>query len=577
MPSLSRPPKMAPHGLTRCSQLATRSYTPTRCFSIAKNIDARKERVVILGSGWAGYGFARTLDPAKYERVIISPRSYFVFTPLLASTAVGTLEFRTILEPVRRLPGKIGFYQGWADDIDFNRKTIRVETNAAEEAASKTRVPAPFPPAPFPPPSETSGLEKEVSTPAQKPKGDVIDIPYDKLVIACGAYSQTFNIEGVREHAHFLRDIGDARRIRLRVLSLFEQCSYPRGSDHLSDADKRQLLHFAIVGGGPTGIEFAAELHDLIRDDLAPIYPDLMPLVSITVYDVAPKVLPMFDQALAGYAMDTFARQNIHVKTEHHLQRLRLADGELGRRHGALRIKIAEYGDEEVGAGLVVWSTGLMANPLVAKLASQELALDGANPYSTAPGSTTRHLLRDARTGGLLTDPYLRARTATKGSDGNSNSTSTSTSDNPTTPQPGGGSGAGGVLEDVYVIGDCAVMEHDASLPKTAQVAAQQATYLARRLNSIPAGRNGKDSVVRDATGAEAGGKPFRFRNWGTLTYLGSWKAIHQSQADELKGWVAWVVWRGAYLTKSMSWRNKLLVPVYWVISWLFGRGISRF
>jgi NADH dehydrogenase len=477
---------------------------------------------------------------------------------LLASTSVGTLEFRTILEPVRRLPGKIGFYQGWADDIDFNRKTIRVETNAAEEAASKTRVPAPFPS-----PSETSGLEKEVSiSVTQKPKGDIIDIPYDKLVIACGAYSQTFGIEGVREHAHFLRDIGDARRIRLRVLSLFEQCSYPRGSDHLSDADKRQLLHFTIVGGGPTGIEFAAELHDLIRDDLAPIYPDLVPLVSITVYDVAPKVLPMFDQALAGYAMDTFARQNIHVKTEHHLQRLRLADGDLGWRHNALKIKIAEYGDEEVGAGLVVWSTGLMANPLIAKLVSKELALDGANPPSTDPG-TTRHLLRDARTGGIVTDPYLRARTATKG--GND------VKDDKASSQPGGG--GGGILEDVYVIGDCAVMENDTTLPKTAQVAAQQASYLARQLNTGHYSNNHNSHNGSSTTPKKA----FRFRNWGTLTYLGSWKAIHQSQADELKGWVAWVVWRGAYLTKSMSWRNKVLVPIYWVVSWLFGRGISRF
>ena len=63
----------------------------------------QKERVVILGSGWAGYGFARTLDPNKYERIMISPRSYFVFTPLLAGSAVGTLEFRAILESVRRL------------------------------------------------------------------------------------------------------------------------------------------------------------------------------------------------------------------------------------------------------------------------------------------------------------------------------------------------------------------------------------------------------------------------------------------------------------------------------------------
>jgi NADH dehydrogenase len=503
---------------------------------------------VILGSGWAGYGFARTLDPAKYERVVISPRSYFVFTPLLASTSVGTLEFRSILEPVRRLKGNVGFFQGWADDIDFDRKMIRVETNAAEEAASKTIVPPPSPS-----PSETPGLEKEttmeIAATTRKPKGDLINIPYDKLVIACGAYSQTFGIEGVREHAHFLRDIGDARRIRLRVLSLFEQCSYPRGSDHLSDDDKRALLHFAIVGGGPTGIEFAAELHDLIHEDLAPLYPDLIPLVSITVYDVAPKVLPMFDQALAQYAMDTFARQNISVKTEHHLQRLRLADGEFGRRHGALKIKIKEYGDQEVGAGLVVWSTGLMANPLIAKLTAKRLAADGAaaaanNPLSSSGNSDNaasppRHLARDARTGGLVTDAHLRARTLDEAG------------------------GNPGVLDDVYVIGDCAVMENEPSLPKTAQVASQQAVHLAKMLNK------GGAAAVAD--------RPFRFRNWGTLTYLGSWKAIHQSQADELRGWVAWVIWRGAYLTKSMSVRNKILVPFYWMVSWLFGRGISRF
>ncbi|KAK4043995.1 pyridine nucleotide-disulfide oxidoreductase-domain-containing protein [Parachaetomium inaequale] len=554
MSPLSRTSSTAPRGLAR-RNLAIRSLAPTRCFSIAKNNDTRKERVVILGSGWAGYGFARTLDPAKYERVIISPRSYFVFTPLLASTSVGTLEFRSILEPVRRLPGKIGFYQGWADDIDFNRKTIRVETNAAEEAASKTVVPAPFPP-----PSETSGLEKDLTAPPKQPKGDIIDIPYDKLVIACGAYSQTFGIEGVREHAHFLRDIGDARRIRLRVLSLFEQCSYPRGSDHLSDADKRQLLHFAIVGGGPTGIEFAAELHDLIRDDLAPMYPELMPLVSITVYDVAPKVLPMFDQALAKYAMDTFARQNIHVKTEHHLERLRLADGEFGRRHGALKIKIHERGDDEVGAGLVVWSTGLMANPLMAKLAAKDLALPGANPPTTSPPKT-RRLLRDPRTGGIMTDAYLRARTTPTTS---SDQPPSPPDPNPTKPDASSSSSSSSsILEDVYVIGDCAVLSNHPTLPKTAQVAAQQASHLARQLN-----KNGAEGV---------GAREFKFRNWGTLTYLGSWKAIHQSQADELRGWVAWVVWRGAYLTKSMSWRNKMLVPVYWVVSWLFGRGISRF
>lgn len=513
---------------------------------------------MILGSGWAGYAVARNLDKNKFEPIVVSPRSYFVFTPLLASTAVGTLEFRTILEPVRRLPG-VGFCQGWAEDIDFTNKTVRVESNAADDPASKTVVPAD----PTGPPGRGAKI-----------KGEVFDISYDKLIIACGAYSQTFGIQGVREHAHFLRDIGDARRLRLRVLSLFEQCAIPENDEintqpHLTDDDKRTLLHFAIVGGGPTGIEYAAELHDLIYDDLAKIYPQLLPFVSITVYDVAPKVLPMFDQALATYAMNTFARHGIKVKTQHHLERIRPADGHLGKEHGALSIKIKEYGDEEVGAGVVVWSTGLMANPLIQKLAGKEFTLPANHSRYPSPVDSplpVRRLSRDPRTGSLLTDEFLRAQyhtptpTVAAPADGNSNVASVSNTAN------------SAPLEDVFVIGDCSQLtispkssqqqqqQLQQVLPKTAQVASQQALHLARTLN-----RN------------QVAVKPFKFRNWGTMTYLGSWKAIHQSSADELRGWVAWVFWRGAYMTKSMSIRNKILVPVYWVISWLFGRGISRF
>ncbi|KAB5558668.1 pyridine nucleotide-disulfide oxidoreductase-domain-containing protein [Coniochaeta sp. 2T2.1] len=505
----------------------------------------KKERVVILGSGWSGYGLARTLSKERYDPIVISPRAYFVFTPLLAGTAVGTLEFRAVLEPVRR--AGVGFYHGWADDVDFARKIVRVEANATDDMVGRTVIPPP------PPTKGPIHASKEVAPP--RTKGQMFEVPYDKLIIAVGAYSQTFGIKGVREHAHFLRDVGDARRIRLRVLSLFEQCSYPSRTEEepgsastaeqppctanlLTDADKRALLHFAIVGGGPTGIEYAAELHDLIYDDLRKLYPDLMKFVQITVYDVAPKVLPMFDKALADYAMKTFQRNGIAVKTEHHLEHIRLADGYLGAEQGGLKIKVREMGEEEVSAGLVVWSTGLMQNPLVKKLEAKAVlpGSEGATP------GTIHHLLRDKRTGGIVVDPYLRARTTVsmEAAEGDDKGTS--------------------VLPDVFVIGDCAVIEDDAALPKTAQVASQQAAHLARQLNK-----------------GEVGKRTFRFRNWGTLTYLGGWKAIHQSSADKLSGWLAWVLWRGAYLTRSMSWRNKLLVPVYWFVTWVFGRGISRF
>ncbi|KUI54434.1 External alternative NAD(P)H-ubiquinone oxidoreductase B1, mitochondrial, partial [Cytospora mali] len=336
--------------------------------------------------GWAGYTFARTLDPAKYERVVVSPRSYFVFTPLLASTAVGTLEFRATLESVRRL-GDVKFHQGWADDVDFNNKIIRVEENHVDELSTKTVLP---------PPQATKGTaSSDVQVTPVPAKGPVTEVRYDKLVIAVGAYSQTFGIEGVRQHAHFLRDVGDARRIRLKVLSIFEQCASPS----ISDEDRKKLLHFAIVGGGPTGIEFAAELHDLIHEDLKKMYADLLRYVQITVYDVAPKILPMFDQALASYAMRHFGRQKIAVKTAHSIQRVRPDDNGLG---GVL-LKVKEYGGEEVGAGLVVWSTGLMQNPLVEKLCRKGIS-------GTVSADKEFRLEKDRRSGGVIVDGQLRAR-----------------------------------------------------------------------------------------------------------------------------------------------------------------------
>ena len=188
-------------------------------------------------------------------------------------------------------------------------------------------------------------------------KGRLFDLTFDKLVITVGCYSQTFGTPGVKEHALFLKDVGDARRIRNRLLVCFETAALPTTSDEM----RKHLLNFAIVGGGPTGIEFSAELHDIIKEDLSKIYPELMKYYRISVYDVAPKVLPMFDEKLAAYAMQTFRREGISIKTSHHVQELRvgLPSGGEGKDdyndgHSCWTLKIKEEGD--VGVGMVVWS-----------------------------------------------------------------------------------------------------------------------------------------------------------------------------------------------------------------------------
>lgn len=250
-----------------------------------------------------------------------------------------------------------------------------------------------------------------------------------------------------------------------------------------------------------------------------------MPYVQITVYDVAPKILPMFEQTLADYAMGMFKRQNITVKTDHSIQRIRPdPDG-----NGGFCLKVKEYGDAEVGAGIVVWSTGLMQNPLVEKLVQK----------TVGPAAALR-LEKDPKTGGIIVDDRFRAR-LTAGATKNPNDKDKDNANDPTASDA-----SRQLLDDVFVIGDCAVVDSQPSLPKTAQVASQEAAYLAKGLN-----KNNLDA------------KPFRFRNLGTMTYLGGWRAIHQSSADHLTGWAAWVLWRTAYLTRSMSLKNKVLVPVY--------------
>ena len=129
-----------------------------------------------------------------------------MFTPLLASTAVGTLEFRTTLESVRARSSGVEFFQGWADDVNFNEKRLQIEEATSRDSKSPARIQNP-----------KSSQEPAITSKPTK-QGRLFDLKYDKLVVAVGCYSQTFNTPGVRENAFFLKDVSDARNIRERVL-----------------------------------------------------------------------------------------------------------------------------------------------------------------------------------------------------------------------------------------------------------------------------------------------------------------------------------------------------------------------
>lgn len=93
-------------------------------------------------------------------------------------------------------------------------------------------------------------------------------LPYDKLVISVGSNTNTHGVDGL-EHVHFLKTILDARGIRNHIMDNFEKACLPTTTDE----KRKQLLSFVVAGGGPTGVEFASELADMMEEDLTPYVP----------------------------------------------------------------------------------------------------------------------------------------------------------------------------------------------------------------------------------------------------------------------------------------------------------------
>lgn len=86
-----------------------------------------------------------------------------------------------------------------------------------------------------------------------------------------------------------MQEVEDAQKIRRTVIDCFERASLPS----VSEEEKKRILHFAIVGGGPTGVEFAASLHDYVTEDLVNIYPGIKDLVKITLLEAGDHILSM--------------------------------------------------------------------------------------------------------------------------------------------------------------------------------------------------------------------------------------------------------------------------------------------
>lgn len=522
--------------------------------------DAKKKKVLVLGTGWAGISFLKNMDISSFDVQVVSPRNYFAFTPLLPSVTCGTVEARSIVEPVRNIiKKKNGEIQFWeAECIKIDAANNQVLCRSTDDLG----------------------------------KGEFL-LDYDHLVIAIGAQVNTFNTAGVMEHCHFLKEVEDAMGIRKSVIDCFERASLPG----LSEEERTTNLHFVIVGGGPTGVEFAAELHDFVQEDLVKLYPKVQDLVRITVIQSGDHILNTYDERISSFAEKKFQRDGIELRTGCRV---------VGVSDKDISVKVKSKGETlSIPYGMVVWSTGNGTRPVVRDymeqvgqtkqrtLATDEwLRVEGCdNVYAIGDCATVkqRKVMEDISTifsvadkdnSGTLTvkelqdvisdilvrypqvDLYLRSKHLR------------SLTDLLTASQTNGHK-----VIDIERF-KSALSHADSqmkSFPATAQVAAQQGAYLAKCFNRMEKSKLNPEGPLRFRGSGRHQFLPFQYKHFGQFAPLGG-----EQTAAELPGdWVSmgystqWL-WYSVYASKQVSWRTRYLVVSDWTRRFIFGRDSSR-
>jgi NADH dehydrogenase len=320
---------------------------------------ARPVRVVIVGGGFAGLDSALGLDRVlgwsdKLELTVIDRKNYFLFPPLLPSVSVGAIETRQVTYPFRRI------FE--ATNIRFKKETVEEIDLARQVIVSKVDVDA-----------DASGRNVHV-------RHD--ETPFDYLVLSPGSTTQTFNTPGC-EHAFFMRELGDAIALRNHIIDCFETAARESERELVS-----KMLRFVVIGAGPTGVEVASEVRDLIDKVLLPRYPEVDPdLIDVVLVDTGDCVLPGWNPAVATSAERQLAHLGVRV-----LHQARVSE------IGTEWVKLKD--GTTLHARTACWCAGVAASPL---LAHTGLPLDRAGRVAVeadcrVPGHPNVFVLGDAAT-----------------------------------------------------------------------------------------------------------------------------------------------------------------------------------
>jgi NADH dehydrogenase len=237
------------------------------------------KKIVILGSGFAGVNtylslvsslksYKKSKSESEYPEItLINKTNHFLFTPLLHEVATGSLSEHQVVESLHGIMYKTGgnFLEAEVQSVDLENKIVKT----------------------------TKG-----------------DMSYDILVVALGSQTNFFGIEGAEEHTLPLKTLQDALVLKNTFISIFEQAS------GLASAEERkQLLSFSVIGGGPTGVESAAEMADLFFETFNRYYKGKINCDEVTLNLLTrdKELLPMFESGLRESALKTLKDKKVKI------------------------------------------------------------------------------------------------------------------------------------------------------------------------------------------------------------------------------------------------------------------------
>jgi NADH:quinone reductase (non-electrogenic) len=415
-------------------------------------------RIVIVGGGYAGFyaawGLEKRLRKGEASVTVIDRAPYMTYQPFLPEVAAGSIEARHVVVPLRRHLRRSHIITGDVTRIDHAERLVRVHRADGQEIA----------------------------------------VPYDEVVVTAGAVTRLFPVPGLLETAIGLKRIEEAVTVRDSVLTAFDRAAcLPEGPE------RRRLLTFTFVGGGFAGVEGFAEVQSLARA-LIRYHRDIRAdELHFHLIDAAERLLPEVGPKARAWTQ-------------------RLLEHRGGTVHLSTTVTSAVDGLVELSdgtsfeSGLVVWTAGNAANPVVAKRTDLPVDVRGL----------------------LIVRPDLRVGTA---------------------EQP---------VEHAWAAGDAAAVPDlvrlGAYTTPNAQHAVRQGKLLAKNIVACLRGRRFR---------------PYRHRSLGTVATLGLGTGIFQSGRIVVTGLPAWLIHRGYHVLAVPTWERKVRVALGWLGGLVLGRDIA--